>query len=204
MRIFHILILFLVSIQLFGQEPKAIELQNRWIKEAQKDLKSNNLIGAFCAYRYAYDMIPNSELGEKSLKLSDSLRTILRGTLKRKLQGVWKIQVFGRIKSEDDREHYTRLGKFLKITTDSIAFFKTKKDFRSDNFLSSQEIKFCDLETMFPVYNEIIHDNNNIWKYQVEENGNVMKITDSGEIFSDGNRSEIISHPSGYTYNRIK
>ncbi|MCE2612326.1 hypothetical protein LVD13_05020 [Flavobacteriaceae bacterium D16] len=63
MRSVHISILFLVSIQLFGQEPKAIELQNHWIKEAQKDLKSNNLFGAFCAYRYAYDIIPNSELG---------------------------------------------------------------------------------------------------------------------------------------------
>ncbi|MCE2612327.1 hypothetical protein LVD13_05025 [Flavobacteriaceae bacterium D16] len=138
------------------------------------------------------------------MKLSDSLRTILRGTLKRKLQGLWKIKVFGRIKTEDDRAHYNRLGKFLKITNDSITFFKTKKDFKTNNYISNQEIKFCDLKTMFPIYNEVIHKNNNIWRYHVEEDGEVMRITDSGKIFIDGNRSEIISHPSGYTYNRVE
>lgn len=204
MRNFYISILFLSSIQLFSQDTKAIELQKYWIKKAQKDLYNNNVFGAFCNYHFAYEMAPDNLEGKKSLELSDSLRTILRTNLKRRIKGVWKIQVFGRIKSEDDKEHYTRLGKFLKITNNSIVFFKRRRDLKSNNFLSRQGIKFCNLETMFPVYNDIIHGNGNIWKYHVEENEKVMRITDSGELLSDESRSEIISHPSGYTYKRLR
>ncbi|WP_133645106.1 hypothetical protein [Zeaxanthinibacter enoshimensis] len=192
------------SIQLFSQDTKAIELQKYWISKAQQDLHTNNVWGAFCQYYFAYEMAPDNEEGKNSLELADSLRTILRTDLKHRLKGVWKIHVFGRIKSENDRAHYTRLGKFLKISDDSIVFFKRRTDLKSNNFKSKQAIKFCDLETMLPVYNDIIHSNGNIWNYHVEENGEVLRITDSGELLGDKSRSEIISHPSGYTYKRIR
>jgi hypothetical protein len=204
MRNFYLPVLVLFSVQLFSQDPEAIELQKRYIKEAKKNLYNNNLFGAFCSYHYAYEMIPESYHGKKAIILSDSLRTILRNELKAKLEGIWKIQVFGRIKSDDDRAHYTRLGKFLKITTDSITFFEKKKDLKSNNYLSNQETEFCNLDTAYPLYNEIVHRNKIIWQYMVEKNGEVLKIMESGELFSNGSRSEIVSHPSGYNYKRIK
>jgi hypothetical protein len=149
-------------------------------------------------------MIPNSELGKETLKFSDSIKTILRNTLKNNLEGIWEIKVFGRIKSAVAREHYNRLGKFLRVSNDSISFFKNRKDLRSNNILSNQKIMFCVLESMFPHYADIIHANRKIWNYHVNENGEVLTITDSGELLSNGSRSEVFSHSSGPNGNRIK
>ena len=89
----------MISIHLFGQDSKAIELQSHWNNEAKKNLNRNNLLGGFTSYHFADEMIPNSELGKESLKFSDSIKTILRNTLKNNLEGIWEIKVFGRIKS---------------------------------------------------------------------------------------------------------
>jgi len=202
--VISVFVLFLISTQLFGQDQKEIELQNHWYAKAQEELINKNISAAFTAYYFAYEMVPNNELGKKTLKLSDSLKTLLRKELISNLVGNWKIKIFGRIKTEDDREHYNRLGKLMKVTYDSIFFFKNKKNLKSNIFLSTQKITFCNLNTMFPIYSDIIHSNKEIWNYHINENKNKLTITENGELISPRNRTEVISHPSGFTYNRIK
>ena len=204
MKKLYILFLFLVSFQLFGQNKNIIELQDYWYNKAKNDLNNQKINSAFIGYYFSYEIVPNSSLGEKSLKISDSLKNILRKELIKNLIGNWKIKFPKKIKSKKDKEQYNQLGKILMITNDSIFYFKRKKDLKFKKYLSSQKISFCNLETLFPIYADIIHSNKIIWNYHINKRKNILTITKSGELLSIGNRTEIISHASGCIYHRIK
>ncbi|MDD3721171.1 MAG: hypothetical protein PHW92_01605 [Lutibacter sp.] len=204
MKSVYILFVFLVSFQIFGQNKNLIELQNYWYNKAKNDLNDQKINSAFIGYYFSYEKVQNSSLGVKSLKSSDSLKNILRKELIKNLIGNWKIKFPRKIKSRKDKEQYNQLGKILMITNDSIFYFKRKKDLKIKKYLTSQKISFCNLETMFPIYSDIIHSNKIIWNYHINESKNILTINESGELLSTVNRTEIISNPSGCIYHRIK
>jgi len=200
-----LILIILFSLNAIGQDKKATESQNHWFLEAEKDVDSFNIREAFYAYQFSYKMLPNNELGKKAKTLSDSLRRILRKELIKDLTGNWKLKIYGRIKSESDRNHYERLGKFLKIRNDSIFYYKNRVRLILNKPKSIQKIEFCDLETTFPHYADITHENNKIWSYHIDSTMKRLIIEENGELSKDGkSRSWVGSHPSGYTYYRIK
>jgi hypothetical protein len=199
------ILIILLSFKAIGQDDKASNLQMYWFQEAENDLDSLQIKGAFSAYQISYEMLPNSELGKKAKKLSDSLRIILRKKFIQDLTGTWKLKIFGRIKSEDDKNHYERLGKFMIARDDSIFFYRSKASLRLDKPSSNQPIEFCDLATMFPHYSDIVHSNWEIWEYNIDSTKEKLTINENGKLSSDRkSRSWVVSHPSGYSYYRIK
>ena len=197
-----LLILFLLPYVISAQEKKNIELQDQWFKEAKIEL-NNNLSNAFSSFWFSYDILPKSQKGKESLRFFDSLKIVLRKKLINNLQGRWKLKIFR--KSKSDRKHYERLGKFLYIKSDSIFFYKNRRNLNSHNASLFTKIEFCDLMNFFPSYSDIIHPGNEIWNYNVNSEKNKLTVLDFGKLDNDRkNRTGIISHPSGFTYNRIK
>jgi len=200
-----LLIIFLIPILIIAQEKKDAETQNNWYKKAKMELNELQIKRAFYSYRFAYELLPESKIGKKSLKLSDSLKTTLRKKLIRNIEGNWKIKIFNKIKTEKDKKHYEKLGKFLRITKDSIFYFTSKRNLKANNPSISLKIKFCELMNSFPSYSDFLHSNNEIWNYSIDSTKSNLTILNYGKIDNGGeSRTGNISHPSGYTYNRIK
>lgn len=200
-----LLIIFLLPILMISQEKKKSEIQNNWFKNAEMELYDLQINRAFSSYRFAYELIPESKIGKKSLKLSDSLKTTLRKKLIGNIEGNWKIKIFNKIKTESDKKHYEKLGKFLRITKDSIFYFTSKRNLKANNSSISLKIKFCELMNPLPSYSDFTHSNNEIWNYSIDSTKSKLTILNYGKIDNGGkSRTGNISHPSGYTYNRIK
>jgi hypothetical protein len=208
MKIFLQIIILLFTTVSFSQteerKEKIEKYQNKWTKHAELDIKKNDLERAFISYKFVKNIDSLSTKGLIASHKSDSLIIILRENLSNNLTGIWKVKIFGPNKSENSRKHYNRLGKYLKVSNDSICFFKNKRDLKSNKYSSKEKIKFCELETTFPIYADIILGNKKIWNFRVNKSGEVLTITDNGELLNIKNRTEIVSHPSGYTYNKIK
>ena len=127
-----LLIIYLIPILIIAQEKKDAETQNNWYKKAEMELNGRQIKRAFSSYRFAYELLPESKTGKKSLKLSDSLKTTLRKKLIRNIEGNWKIKIFSKIKTEKDKKHYEKLGKFLRITKDSIFYYTSKRNLKAN------------------------------------------------------------------------
>ncbi|TDQ27531.1 hypothetical protein [Tenacibaculum caenipelagi] len=200
-----VLLILLYPILINAQDKKIIELQNKYFDEAGSELTHLKIKSAFTYYRFAYDLLPGTELGKKSLKLSDSLKIILRKNLITDIEGNWEIKIFNKLRTESDKKFYDKLGRFLRITKDSIFYFTKKRKLRRNKPSKRMKITFCELMNYFPSYSDFIHPDNKIWHYRSDSTGNKLIILDYGKIENDRkNRTGNISHPSGYTYNRIK
>lgn len=198
----YFILLFFLPFLLNAQNKKLIDQQKKWFLVGENDLKDRDLFGAFVAYRFSYDLKPESIIGKKSLKISDSIKNILRDNLKQEISGTWKLKIFGNLK--DNEKHYKRLGKFLKVHNDSIFFYTNRRNFRKNISRIKFKIKFCDLMNPLPDYRDIIHSNYELWNYSLDSTKQKLNVLDYGKIERDGkNRTGTISHPSGYTYERI-
>ncbi|WP_425656586.1 hypothetical protein [Tenacibaculum ascidiaceicola] len=199
------LIILIIPITINAQQKQKTEIQNYWFKQARLDLKNLHLEKAFSSSKFSYDVFPESDKGKKSLKLFDSLKTILRNKLTNDMYGDWKLKIFNRVKTESDRKHYERLGRFLRIKKDSISYYTNRRSLRSNKPTLSFKINFCELMNYFPSYSDIIHLNNEIWHYRIDSTKNRLIILDYGKLDNGKkNRTGNISHPSGYTYKRLK
>ncbi|WP_034923670.1 hypothetical protein [Gillisia sp. CAL575] len=200
-----LILLILISFHSFGQDEKADKIQTEWYQKAEISLDSSKIRNAFHEYEFSFKMVPESKLGKNSKKLSDSLKIILRTELIEDLNGTWELKIFNKIKSEADKIHYQKLGEYLKFRNDSIFFYKNKSNLKLHKPTKIQKIEFCDLETTFPHYSDIVHTDNKIWDYFIDSTNNKLIIEENGELSRDGkSRSWVGSHPSGYTYYRIK
>jgi len=208
MKIFLQIIILLLSTVSFSQikeqKEKIEKYQNKWTKKAELEIKKNELHKAYISYNFIKDVDATSAKGLIASHKLDSLKIVLRENLKNNLAGIWEIKIFGDLKSENSRKHYKRLGKYIKVSNSSIYFFKNKRDLKSNKFSFNEKIKFCDLETTFPIYADIIIGNKKIWNFRVNKTGEILTITNNGELLNNKNRTEIVSHPSGYTYNKVK
>ena len=194
-----------ISFSVLGQDKRAIELQIQWHQKAENSLDSSKIRSAFYEYHFSHHLIPESDLGKTSKAKSDSLKNILRDTLLQNLKGTWKLKIFGKINSKEEKDHYEKLGRYLTIRNDSIFYYKNKINLEEQRPSQIHKIEFSDLETIYPNYSDIIHSDNQIWNYSVDSKKNNLIIEENGELSPDGkSRSEVISHPSGYTYIRIK
>jgi hypothetical protein len=207
MKIFlQIIILLLTTVsfsQTKEQKEKIEKHQNKWIKKAELEIKKNELHKAYISYNFIKDADATSAKGLIASHKLDSLKIVLRENLKNNLAGIWEIKIFGDLKSENSRKHYNRLGKYIKVSNSSIYFFKNKRDLKSNKFSFNEKIKFCDLEGIYPVYADVILENKEIWTFRVNQNREILTITENGELLSNNNRTSDVSHPSGYTYNKI-
>ncbi len=190
---------------IYSQNPKAIELQNEWFEKAVSSLDSAKIKTAFLKFSFANELLPESNLGNNAKLKSDSLQIVLRDNLIKNLQGIWEIKIFNKTNSKEQKEHYEKLGKYLEFRNDSIYFYANKPSLKLKKPRIKQEIIFCDLKTTFPHYSDIIHSNGEIWNYSIDSSENKLIITENGELSTNGkSRSWNVSHPSGYTYNRVK
>lgn len=205
MKLLILIITILISFEVVGQDLRAIELQTQWHQKAESSLDSSKIRRAFYEYHFSYELIPENSLGQTTKTKSDSLKNILRERLLEDLNGTWKLKIFNRINSKAERDHYDKLGRYLMIRNDSIIFYKNKIHLKRQKPVKIHKIEFSDLETIYPYYSDIIHSDNKIWNYSVDSTKNKLTIEENGEISPDGgSRSEVISHPSGYTFFRIK
>ena len=199
------LIILIIPILINAQDKRETEVQNNWFNKAEMELNNLQIKKAFYSSRFSYEIIPESYIGKKSLNLSDSLKTVLRNKLIEDIKGKWKLKIFNKIKTESDKKHYEKLGKFLRIKKDSIYYYTSRRNLRFDNPSISFKINFCELMNSFPSYSDFLHPKNEIWNYSTDSTKCKLTILNYGKIDNDGkNRTGNISHPSGYTYNRMK
>ena len=206
MRTILLITAFLVFTQSFGQREELINTQNQWFIKAKESLNNENLWGAYSAFYFSYSYYPESKIGQTSLAKFDSIQIILRENLKSKMQGLWKVKFYKQTKNPGDIEHFYKNlpGKFLEITHDSLNYFASKLDRRINSSLYSDLINFCDLQTHFPAYNHIIHNDQNLWSYRVSDNGKELYVSRAGKLISNDERTGPSSHPMGYKYIKIK
>ena len=192
-------------IDVYGQNQKIIDLQIQWYEKGNIALKENELRKAYSAYYFSYDYFPESELGKVSFSKYDSIQKILRKNLIEKMQGFWKVKRYKNPNfSPGDIEHFNENlpGKYLEIKNDSLKYFDKRK--HRNKKVRPIKITFCDYQNYFPAFSHIVHNNQLIWAYWVDETKQKLSVTRAGQLLQNNQRTGPSSHPSGYTYLRLK
>lgn len=120
------------------------------------------------------------------------------------LKGKWKLNISNKIKTKSDRKHY-KTRKIFKNKKRFYFYYTSRRNLRLNNPSISFKINFCELMDSFPSYSDFLQPKNKIWNYSTDSTKCKLTILNYGKIDTDGkNRTGNISHPSGYTYNRMK
>ena len=70
--------------------------------------------------------------------------------------------------------------------------------------IKTEELKFNDISGMFPSFWELVYTDNQIWSLDINNEGQVLHLTNTGELTKNNNRTEIVCGNIEMTYERIK
>lgn len=139
---------------------------------------------------------------KENIKRIDSIKTIERNDLKKKIIGTWE---FLEGKCSDcilfkDVRKKNKVKKFIVITNTVITFYNKK--IKKKNIVKTETIEFTNQFDYFSDLTNLVFKDKNIWDIKVDKTNNYLKIYRSGKETNKG-RNRLISGISTDYYKRI-
>lgn len=165
-------ILFFFSFKLVSQiNLKNTNTQLKYFNEANTELNKEHISVALILFDFAYELIPENEIGKNSIKKIDSLKPILREKLKRDWKGTWEL-----------KEIINNKKKYLKITDSEIKFYEEDVNSYIPVLVRTEKIIFNEVKYHFYTsYWELIFSDGYLYNFSLISN-KLLKVTKSNKI----------------------
>ena len=211
-----VIIIILNSILNYGQTDKIDSIQRIVFKRANDNLKMSDidvdypeiersyLERAYISYYFCHQKNPENEIGQISLKKSDSLKKIIVTNLLHNIQGIWKWKTTGTNGGINSTNKLSQIDKILVISDKTIEFYEKNKESKKRNLIKTENIKLLEnFEYRGPTTSELIYSDNQIWSFAFDKSNNLY-ITNTGELLESGEVLEIACGNAQMIYERIK
>tara|TARA_R110002167_G_scaffold328783_2_gene535314 strand:+ start:1070 stop:1723 length:654 start_codon:yes stop_codon:yes gene_type:complete len=212
-----VIIIILNSIPNFGQIDKIDSIQRIVFKRANDNLKMSKidvdypeiersyLERAYISYYFCHQKNPENEIGQISLKKSDSLKNIIVANLLRNIQGVWKLKSTGTNWGINSNDKTSEIDKILIVSDGKIEFYDENKKSKKRTLIKTENIKFLEnIKYRGPTTSELIFSDNQFWSIGFNKSKDIVYFTNTGEFLENGEVSEFVCGNSQMIYERIK
>lgn len=206
-NVLKILILLSISFcyaQSEEQKEKIKQYQIEWTNTAEQNILDGQIDKAFIAYGFVKDLDSLTEKGKIASRKADSLKTIVRSELKSNIIGTWKWKNSGSNWGISETNNESKKEKILIISEKSLSFYETDKLTNKTKYIKTEKLIFNDKAGMFPSYRELVYSDNQIWSFELKNDGQVLHLKNTGEVTKNNSRTEIVCGNLELTYERIK
>jgi len=214
-----ILVIFIIlnSIHNYGQTQRIDSVQKILFTRANDhlsksdidvdypEIKSSYLERAYISFYLCQKKNPESEIGQISLKKSDSLKNIIINNLFSNIQGVWKWKSTGTNWGISSTDKTSIFDKILIISDKKIEFYEENEESKKRTLIKTENIKLLgNIDYRFPTTSELIYSDNQVWNIGFDKFKNLMHITNTGELLENGTMNEFVCGNTGMIYERVK
>lgn len=206
-NVLKILILLLISFcyaQSEEQKEKIKQYQIEWTNKAEQNILDGQIDKAFIAYGFVKNIDSLTEKGKIASRKVDSLKIIVRNELKSNIVGTWKLKNSGSNWGISEANNDSEKDKILIISENSLSFYETDKLTNKTEHIKTEKIKFNNRAGMFPSFWELVYSNNQIWSFRLKNDGQILHLTNTGEVTENNSRTEIVCGNLELIYERIK
>ncbi|WP_397362022.1 hypothetical protein [Olleya sp. R77988] len=197
-----VLLIFLsLSFNSWSQDLKKEKRQLDYYEKSNKYLSESDLEKARLTLYFSYQANPESELGKTALKKSDSLKAVIRNELIQKIQGNWKWKNTGTNWGIEKTAEENNIEKIVEIKGLQLSFYEIDKN--EKKLIQSEIIEFINEEKMIPSSTDILYSDNQIWRFDLKDDNQILKMVNSGENNTNG-RTVIVCGNEELTFERIK
>lgn len=135
-----------------------------------------------------------------SFSIEDSLKIVLRKKLISELAGNWKMI--------DDTPSWVMredsiVGHMITIKTEEIQFLDLIRNAKSWKKVNTEKIVYIDQLANESSYSELVFANNQIWAFYIDEKTGYLKLTYTGDRYSNTGRTEFVCSLLTKTYFKL-
>lgn len=186
------------------QKEKIKQYQIEWTNKAEHNILDGQIDKAFIAYGFVKNIDSLTEKGKIASRKADSLKIIVRNELKSNIIGTWKWKNSGSNWGISETNNDSQKNKILIISENSLSFYETDKLTNKTEHIKTEKLKFNNKTGMFPSFWELVYSDNQIWSFRLKNDGQVLHLTNTGEVTENNSRTEIVCGNLELTYERIK
>ncbi|CAL2085851.1 hypothetical protein [Tenacibaculum sp. 190524A05c] len=206
-NVLKILILLSISFcysQSGDRNEKIKQYQIKWTIKAEQNIHEGQIDKAFIAYSFVKNMDSLSEKGKIAHRIADSLKIIVRNELKSNIIGTWKWKNSGSNWGISETNNDSKKDKILIISQNSLSFYEINKLTNKKKLIKTEKLKFNNIAGMLPCFWELVYSDNQIWSFRLKKDGQILHLTNTGEVTENNSRTEIVCGNFELTYERIK
>lgn len=198
------ILLILFSLNIFSQSNDLDETQKAWVRVSKKKLLNADLNDAYVGFYHAYKANPDSELGKACLQKSDSIRVILGENTLDKIIGTWRLKGsysnWGSIQKTD----LDKTEKMIVISSDSLISIERDKSTDISLCINSEHIRFKSFGGMNTPSWTIYKSGKQIWTYSINNTGDILHLSNTGELDDEGETSFRVCGTPNLIYERVQ
>ncbi|HEY1196954.1 hypothetical protein [Flavobacterium sp.] len=172
------LIVFLITLQIFGQDDQKTAFQKSKYELAVSYYKKADFVKALDLFSLAANIKPENEIGQESIKKVDTLREFLRKEILDQAIGVWKKSGSQPVWSTTamNSENQTDLEEFIEISENEILFFEVDKKTKEKKILKKESLVYNDQKSAVSLYSEIVLSDGTIWNCSLNEKSDILHV----------------------------
>jgi hypothetical protein len=172
------LIVFLITLQIFGQDDQKNAFQKSKYELAVSYYKKADFVKAIDLFSLAANIKPENEIGQESIKKVDTLREFLRKEILDLAVGVWKKSGSQPVWSSTavNNENRTNTDEFIEISENEILFFEVDKKTKEKKILKKESLVYNDQKSAGSLFSEIVLSDGTIWNCSLNEKADVLHV----------------------------
>ena len=205
MQNYFVFILFLLVFKTSAQNDSKAKFQKNRYELAISHYKNSDYIKAVDLFFLSSKIDPESPIGQESIQIADTLKTLLRKDLTDKLVGTWRktgnqpewvyIEKNEIIKKEYD--------EIMVITPNNILFYERNISTNETKLIKSEELIFYSKENLYNLHSQVIFSDNKIWTYLLDKDAKTLRTVNTGIDKKEGSE-RIVKDQQEVYYEKIK
>ncbi|SFC96982.1 tetratricopeptide repeat protein [Flavobacterium phragmitis] len=182
------LIVFLISLQFFGQNDQKTAFQKSKYELAISYYKKADFVKAIDLFSLAAKIKPENEIAQEAIKKVDTLREVLRKEILDQAVGTWKRSGSQPVwaSTTAETENQSVVEELIEIKENQILFYEVDKKTKAKKLLKTEDLIYNDANNTVSLFSEIILSDGTIWNCSLNEKADVLHVINVAVKTEDG------------------